>query len=127
MVVAQATTIPVVDAAGLRFGRRNGITLGGLRALTTIGYLAVILAAGPVIDRFGLAAFLPLLLGLATLRACVAFALPRLRAGEREVGASQSAAPIVQLMVHGPGLGSAIILATVMVLTRSGCRLGRAS
>jgi len=117
MVVAQATTIPVVDAAGLRFGRRNGITLGGLRALTTFGYLAVILLAGPVIDRFGLSAFLPLLLGLAMLRALVAFALPRLRAEEREE--ETTALPkelLTSLWFMGPVIGSAIILATVMVL-----------
>ncbi len=118
MVVAQATTVPVVDAAGLRFGRRNGITLGGLRALTTFGYLLVILAAGPVIDKFGLIVFLPLLLGLAILRSTVAFALPRLRAPEREEEKSQSIPKelMTSLWFMGPVVGSAVILGTVMVL-----------
>lgn len=118
MVVAQVSTIPVVDAAGLRFGKRNGLTLGGLRALTTFGYLSVILAAGPLIDHFGLAAFLPCLLVLVVLRALVACALPRLRAQENEV-VETPPLPLDQLKTLwfvAPLLGAALILATVQVL-----------
>ncbi len=79
MATAQRIGVPVADAAGLRMARREGVDFGSLRALATIGYLAVILGAGLLLGENGIWLFLPLLIGFGLLRAGAAFSLPNLR------------------------------------------------
>ena len=79
LATAQRVGVPVADAAGLRMARREGVDFGGLRGLSTIGYLAVILIAGYVMGESGIALFLPIFIALGLLRAGAAFALPDLR------------------------------------------------
>lgn len=79
LVTAQRVGVPIADAAGLRLSRREGIDFGTLRALSTIGYLLVILGAGYAMRGKGVELFLPLLIGLGLLRALFAFGLPNLR------------------------------------------------
>ena len=117
-VLSQSLTIPVSDGAALRYGRRNGGNLGSFRALSTIGYLLVILAAGPALSQWGFAIFLPLLVGFSVMRALCALALPRLRAAEDEVTAKPPF-PLSALRRRWfllPCLGAAILLATTLVL-----------
>ena len=76
---AQAIAVPVVDAAGIRLARREGLDFGALRGLATAGYLLVILVAGYLLSGLGLTLFLPLFIGFALLRFGVALTLPPLR------------------------------------------------
>ena len=85
MAAAQRAGVPVADAAALRMARREGLDFGSLRALSTIGYLAVILGAGLLLDRGGVDWFLPLFIGFGLVRAAAALALPRLRAAPPSV------------------------------------------
>lgn len=80
MAVTQRAIVPVTDAAALRLARRRGVEFGPMRALSTLGYLIVILIAGYAMGDGGLWLFLPVFLALGALRAVVALALPRMRA-----------------------------------------------
>ncbi len=79
-VTAQMVVLPVTDAASIRLSKRLGGDFGALYAWKTIGYLGVVFAAGFVLERFGVAAFLPLFIGLCLLRSVASFGLPRFRA-----------------------------------------------
>lgn len=81
MMVAHFSIVPVVDAAAMRMTARRGSDFGVLRAAGTVGYLVVLAAAGQAALVWGPAAFLPLLAGLAILRAALAVQLPLFRAG----------------------------------------------
>ncbi len=83
MVTAQMVILPVADAAALRLTRRRGSNFSHFFAWKTVGYLAVILVSGLVIERFGTQAFLPLFVGFSLLRGLLAFGLPRFRAAPR--------------------------------------------
>ncbi len=83
-----AAVVPVVDAATLRLTRRNGSDFGRIRSFGTIGYMAAIFACGFVVTWFGASAFLPLLVGVALLRAVAALALPNFRAPKPEEGSA---------------------------------------
>jgi PPP family 3-phenylpropionic acid transporter len=76
--------VPVVDAATLRMTQRRGTSFGPVRAWGTVGYASTSLVAGPILGHFGDAAFLPLFVGLALLRAVVSFQLPHFRAPAHE-------------------------------------------
>lgn len=76
---AQSIAVPVVDAAGIRIARREGLDFGALRGLSTAGYLLIILVAGLLLSGLGLTLFLPLFIGFGLLRFVFAIALPPLR------------------------------------------------
>ena len=78
--VTQGTILPVADAAAMRMARREGADFGVLRALSTIGYLLVVMGGGFVLGQQGVAYFLPLLILFGVLRAVAAVGLPRMRA-----------------------------------------------
>ena len=80
LATAQRASLPVADAAGMRLARREGMDFGALRALATIGYLAVILVAGWAMGAEDVALFLPIFIALGLVRAGFAVALPPLRA-----------------------------------------------
>lgn len=81
---------PLTDAATLRMTLRNGTDFASVRAWGTVGYMASVLLAGPVMATFGDAGFLPLFLLLCVLRAVMSLQLPRFRAlpGEAVPGPS---------------------------------------
>jgi len=75
---------PVIDAATIRMTQRNGTDFGYVRAWGTVGYMAATALTGILIARFGAAAFMPILVAVALLRAGLALQLPRFRAPARE-------------------------------------------
>lgn len=79
--------VPVTDAATLRMTQRRGTNFATVRGWGTVGFMLTGIASGPIIGIFGDAAFVPLFVALALLRAGIAFQLPRFRA-EPVVGAS---------------------------------------
>ena len=81
-VVPAQGLVPVIDAATLRMTQRRGTSFGVVRAWGTVGYAATAALAGPILGIFGDAAFLPLFVGFALLRALVSLQLPRFRAPE---------------------------------------------
>jgi PPP family 3-phenylpropionic acid transporter len=76
--------VPVIDAATLRMTQRRGTSFGTVRAWGTVGYTATTALAGPAIGFFGEAAFVPLFVVFALLRALVSLQLPRFRAPAHE-------------------------------------------
>lgn len=89
LATAQRVSVPVADAAAMRLARREGMDFGSLRALATVGYLAVILGAGWLMGADGVALFLPLFILFGLIRAVFAFGLPTLRA-KTDVGAERA-------------------------------------
>lgn len=83
---------PVVDAATYRLARRTGANFGAMRVWGTLGFIAVTLVAGFLMDWRGPAAFLPLLAAVSLMRALASFQLPLLR-GEDERGKASAAEP----------------------------------
>lgn len=79
MVTAQMVILPVADAAALRLTRRRGSDFSRFYAWKTVGYLAVILVSGLILDAFGAQAFLPLFIGFSILRGIAALGLPPFR------------------------------------------------
>lgn len=79
-VVTQVATIPIIDAAAIRRGRREGGDLGRLYAWKTTGYLTAVFGTGLLIAEVGIAGFLPAYLAFSVLRGLCAFPLPRFRA-----------------------------------------------
>jgi len=73
--VAQRLVVPVADGAGIRMARRLGRDFGGLRALSTTGYLIVVVTAGYALGAERLHLFLPLFVVLSMVRAGAALAL----------------------------------------------------
>lgn len=80
MSVAQRTGLPVSDAAAIRMARREGLSFGMFRGLSTLGYLLVIIFAGYVLRDEGVELFLPLFIGFGLLRGLSSLILPRFRA-----------------------------------------------
>ena len=83
--VPASALIPVVDAATLRMTQRRGSDFGSVRGWGTVGYMVTTAAAGPLIGWLGDAAFVPLFLAFALLRALVSLQLPRFRAAGDEL------------------------------------------
>ena len=76
--------VPVVDAATLRMTQRRGTEFSAVRAWGTVGFMVTTGASGPLIAWLGDAAFVPLFVAFALLRALLSFQLPQFRAGEAE-------------------------------------------
>lgn len=87
-VVPAAALVPVIDAATLRMTQRRGTNFGVVRGWGTIGYTASTALAGPILSIAGEGAFLPLFLALSLLRALISLQLPRFRAPDHVVTAS---------------------------------------
>ncbi|MGV3490643.1 MAG: MFS transporter [Devosia sp.] len=86
---------PVTDAATLRMTYRRGTQFGPIRAWGTVGYMVMLVAGGFILSWLGGWIFLPLVVGLALLRAVGTLGLPRFRApapGETHVAPVQSGA-----------------------------------
>jgi PPP family 3-phenylpropionic acid transporter len=83
-VVPAQGLVPVIDAATLRMTQRRGTSFGVVRAWGTVGYAATAALAGPILGYLGEAAFLPLFVGFALLRALVSLQLPHFRAPPHE-------------------------------------------
>lgn len=82
MVTAQMVILPVADAAALRLTRRRGSNFSHFYAWKTVGYLAVILVCGLILEKLGAQAFLPLVIGFSFLRGLFALGLPPFRASQ---------------------------------------------
>ena len=79
-IVPSLALVPVTDAATLRMTQRRGTNFSIVRAWGTVGFMLSGIASGPIIGAFGDAAFLPLFVTLALLRALMSFQLPRFKA-----------------------------------------------
>jgi MFS transporter, PPP family, 3-phenylpropionic acid transporter len=89
-VVPAFSLVPVIDAATLRMTQRNGTDFGLVRAWGTVGYAVTAAFSGPVIAWLGEAAFLPLFVAFAVLRALIAVQLPRFRAPKHELSVANT-------------------------------------
>lgn len=76
--------VPVIDAATLRMTQRRGTEFSAVRAWGTVGFMVTTGLSGPLIAWLGDAAFVPIFVAFALLRALLSFQLPQFRAGERE-------------------------------------------
>lgn len=117
--ISLAAIVPVIDAAAMRMASRRGSDFGAMRAWGTIGYLSVILITGYLTKWFGAAAFLPLFVGVALLRAAVALTLPNFRAPADAARVQTGATRLRQLMKPWfllPLVGWAAIFATHLIL-----------
>lgn len=83
--------VPVVDAATLRMTQRRGTSFSAVRAWGTVGFMVTTVLAGPLIAWFGDAAFVPIFVAFALLRAVLSLQLPQFRAGDRTVSHSPGA------------------------------------
>ena len=72
--------VPVVDAATLRMTQRRGTDFSAVRAWGTVGFMVTTGASGPLIAWLGDAAYVPIFVAFALLRALLAFQLPQFRA-----------------------------------------------
>jgi PPP family 3-phenylpropionic acid transporter len=70
---------PIVDAAAYRMARRNGLNFGAIRVWGTIGFVAMTLISGLVLDWQGAVAFVPLLIAVNLARAALSLQLPLFR------------------------------------------------
>lgn len=110
--------MPIVDGATLSLTRRRGTPYGPIRAMGSVGFIVGLNIGGTLIERFGTAAFVPMLVLAALARALTAVALPRFgRAPPAPAppitGTSAPARPAVAILRH-PGFlavlfGSALI------------------
>jgi MFS transporter, PPP family, 3-phenylpropionic acid transporter len=119
--MAQMAVSPVMDAAAMRMSRRRGSDFGTVRAWGTVGYMAVILATGFLIVRFGATIFLPLFVGLGLLRAVAAFGLPRFRTAPDAQARTAAGGATHLLQVAKPWFllpltGWAMVFATHLIL-----------
>lgn len=97
-VTTQMSTLPVIDAAAMRMSRRLGFDFSALYAWKTVGYLAVIFASGYVLLWLGVAAFLPLFIGLSLVRGLAALTLPKFRAAEQAAPVEKQAGGLKSVM-----------------------------
>lgn len=74
--------VPIIDAATLRMTQRRGTDFSMVRAWGTVGFMVTTGLSGPLIAWLGDAAFVPVFVACALLRAVLAFQLPQFRAGE---------------------------------------------
>ncbi len=113
--------VPIVDGATLSLVRRRGTAYGPIRAMGSVGFIVGLSAGGVLIERFGSAAFVPVLVGAALARALTSLTLPRFgRAPPASATPPRAAesvpAPATAILRH-PGflavlLGSALINAS---------------
>lgn len=80
IIVPFQAIAPVVDAASLRLARRIGADFALIRVWGTIGFVVMTVAAGLLLDWYGAAAFLPLVLLSSVLRMLASLQLPLFRA-----------------------------------------------
>jgi LacY proton/sugar symporter. len=85
LIVPFQAIAPVVDAAAYRMARRNNYDFGAIRVWGTIGFVAMTLIAGLVLDWHGAVAFVPLLIAVSLARAALSLQLPLFRGGEEHV------------------------------------------
>jgi len=76
--------VPIVDAATLRMTQRRGTNFSAVRAWGTVGFMLTTGLSGPLIAWLGDAAFAPIFVAFALLRALLSFQLPQFRAGDKE-------------------------------------------
>jgi MFS transporter, PPP family, 3-phenylpropionic acid transporter len=118
--VAQMAVTPVLDAAALRLNRRRGSDFGAVRAWGTLGYMAVIVATGFLVARFGATIFLPLFAAFALLRAIAALGLPPFRAAPTERAPAATGAThllqVAQPWFLLPLIGYAMVFASHLIL-----------
>jgi PPP family 3-phenylpropionic acid transporter len=79
-IVPFLAMMPVADAAAVRIAARAGSSYGAIRIWGTIGFVVTIVVAGFGFQRFGVSAFVPVLVAVSLARAMLAFLLPDLRA-----------------------------------------------
>jgi PPP family 3-phenylpropionic acid transporter len=79
---------PVADAAAIRVAARAGRSYGAIRVWGTIGFVVTIVVAGFAFQRFGVSAFVPVLIAVSAARLILAFLLPDLKASTSLGGAS---------------------------------------
>lgn len=111
--------VTVLDAAALRMSARNGADFGSLRAWGTFGYLCALVVTGYLALAYGTAAFLPLFIGLAAVRALVALGLPPFRApnpAQAQTFGATKLRQVMRLWFVLPLLGTALIHATHAIL-----------
>jgi len=84
VVVPFQAIAPVTDAAAIRMLRRQGGEFGLVRVWGTVGFLVITLSAGYFLDRFGPAAFVPIILAVSVWRALISLLLPYFRADAAE-------------------------------------------
>ncbi|WP_417309602.1 MFS transporter [Devosia sp.] len=75
--------VPVTDAATMRMTERRGSDFAFIRGWGTIGFVLTTLLVGGLVATFGDAAFVPLFVGVAAIRALVSLQLPVFRSGEK--------------------------------------------
>ncbi len=117
--VAQASIVPVADAALMRITRRRGTDFGSIRAWGTVGYIFVIFASGYIVGWAGIGIFLPLFAGLSMLRGVLSLGLPRFRAPTAEAAIRTGATRLRAAMKPAfllPLTGAAVIYSTVGIL-----------
>ena len=70
-------TVPIADGATLSLLRRRGAAYGPVRAVGSAGFIVGLAIGGALIERFGPAVFVPVLVLASLARALAALALPR--------------------------------------------------
>ena len=83
-VMPAFSLVPIVDAATLRMTQRRGTEFSTVRAWGTVGFTLFTIASGPLIAWFGDAAFVPIFVAFALIRALLSLQLPQFRAGDRD-------------------------------------------
>lgn len=81
---------PVVDAASIRMARRVGADFAVIRLWGSIGFVVTTVAAGFIVEKYGLVMFLPMLAAVGVIRALVALRLPLFKAPAPEATAAAS-------------------------------------
>ncbi len=117
-IVAQASIVPVSDAAAMRVTRRRGTDYGAIRAWGTVGYLTVIFITGYLVKWFGNDAFLIFFASLCILRGLASFTLPKLRA-EKGEAITTGATRLLEVMKPWfllPLFGWSMVFATHLIL-----------
>ncbi|HWA20216.1 MAG TPA: MFS transporter [Devosia sp.] len=116
--------VPVVDAATLRMTERRGTDFSLVRAWGTVGYMATAGLTGVAIAIFGPIVFVPFFVGLALLRAVLAFLLPRFRAPDHVATKARSGGPKLIALLKPwfvlPCIAFALIQSTHMFLGSMG-------
>ena len=109
--------VPIADGATLSLTRRRGTAFGPIRAMGSVGFIAGLGAGGVLMERFGSAAFVPVLVGAALARALTALALPRFGRASA-VASSPAALPPVPRNAVVPGAIAAAPAAPVTAILR---------
>ena len=108
---------PVLDAASIRMARQRELLFHKMRAWGSVGFIVGVTLSGLIFDKTGIENFLPLMVGLAWLRAVLSLVLPRFKAGI-DVASSQQHSVLQSSKILRSGwflfvlLGSALIHAS---------------